>query len=90
MTRPDFIDLLDKQHILNVDVEHTIRPGSRLMLQVFRAAVEEEGFQETLDSVRARCVALTFSTYANRFLGSTRSRRCTARTSSRSRRTRST
>ena len=55
MTRPDFISVpLDRQHMVCIDVNHVVRPDSRLMLNVFRSICTEEGFQEELDAVRAR------------------------------------
>ena len=39
---------------LFTQVHHDVRPDSMLILHAARQVVEEDGFQDTLDSVRAR------------------------------------
>ncbi|KAF8178615.1 hypothetical protein K438DRAFT_1844104 [Mycena galopus ATCC 62051] len=54
MTRPDFLEDLDRANIIAIDVQHDVRPDSMLILHAAREVVEEEGFQEILDGVRGR------------------------------------
>jgi len=54
MTRPDFLEDLDKLNIISIDIEHNVRPDSMLILRSAREVAAEEGFQELLDGVRAR------------------------------------
>jgi len=54
MTRPDFLEELDRANIISIDINHDVRPDSMLILQAAREVVEEEGFDDLLDSVRAR------------------------------------
>jgi len=54
MTRPDFLKDLDHDNIISIDVDHNVRLDSTLLLRAAREVVEEEGFDEMLDSVRAR------------------------------------
>ncbi|KAI0057888.1 hypothetical protein BV25DRAFT_1811633 [Artomyces pyxidatus] len=54
MTRADFLEDLDRANIVSIDVNHDVRPDSMLILQAAREVVEEDGFDDLLDSVRAR------------------------------------
>ncbi|KAH9073103.1 hypothetical protein EDB83DRAFT_2505394 [Lactarius deliciosus] len=54
MTRADFLEELDSANIISIDINHDVRPDSMLILQAAREVVEEEGFDDLLDSVRAR------------------------------------
>ncbi|KAJ7099594.1 hypothetical protein B0H15DRAFT_920319 [Mycena belliarum] len=54
MTRADFMEDLDRANIIAIDVHHDVRPDSMLILHAAREVVEEEGFEDLLDSVRAR------------------------------------
>ncbi|KAF7979047.1 hypothetical protein HWV62_44049 [Athelia sp. TMB] len=55
MTRPDFLEAdLDRANIISIDVHHDVRPDSMLILHAARQVVEEDEFQDMLDSVRAR------------------------------------
>ncbi|KAJ6497700.1 hypothetical protein C8R45DRAFT_983901 [Mycena sanguinolenta] len=54
MTRPDFLEDLDRANIIAIDVNHDVRPDSMLILHAARQVVEEDGFEEILDNVRAR------------------------------------
>jgi hypothetical protein len=45
---------LDRVNIISIDVNHDVRPDSRLILHAARQVVEEEGFDELLDNVRDR------------------------------------
>ncbi|KAI0262547.1 hypothetical protein BC834DRAFT_890694 [Gloeopeniophorella convolvens] len=54
MTRADFLEDLDRANIISIDINHDVRPDSMLILQAAREVVEEEGFDDSLDSVRAR------------------------------------
>ncbi|KAI0301558.1 hypothetical protein B0F90DRAFT_1718166 [Multifurca ochricompacta] len=54
MTRADFLEDLDSANIISIDINHDVRPDSMLILQAAREVVEEEGFDDLLDSVRAR------------------------------------
>ncbi|KAH9988026.1 hypothetical protein BJV77DRAFT_1061486 [Russula vinacea] len=54
MTRADFLEELDRANIISIDINHDVRPDSMLILQAAREVVEEQGFDDLLDSVRAR------------------------------------
>ncbi|KAK7045536.1 hypothetical protein VNI00_007368 [Paramarasmius palmivorus] len=54
MTRTDFLEDLDRKNIIAIDENHDVRPDSMLILHAARQVVEDEDFQETLDSVRDR------------------------------------
>ncbi|KAI0343706.1 hypothetical protein BDW22DRAFT_1328723 [Trametopsis cervina] len=54
MTRTDFLDDLDRANIIAMDINHDVTPDSELLLRAAREVVEEEGFDEQLDSVRDR------------------------------------
>jgi len=54
MTRPDFLEELDNDNIISIDVDHNVRLDSALLLCAAREVVEAEGFDEMLDNVRAR------------------------------------
>ncbi|KIK67504.1 hypothetical protein GYMLUDRAFT_37647 [Collybiopsis luxurians FD-317 M1] len=54
MTRADFLEELDRANIISIDVNHNVRPDSMLILHAARQVVEEENFEEILNSVRDR------------------------------------
>jgi len=54
MTRPDFLEDLDRANIIAIDANHDVRPDSTLILHAAREVVEGIGFNEMLDSVRDR------------------------------------
>jgi len=54
MTRADFIEELDRLNIINIDINHNVHPDSFLILHAAQDVVEEEGFEEKLNSVRDR------------------------------------
>ncbi|KAG6813513.1 hypothetical protein H0H92_010217 [Tricholoma furcatifolium] len=54
MTRADFMEELDRLNVIAIDINHNVRPDSMLILHAAQEVVAEEGFQEILDSVRAR------------------------------------
>ena len=45
---------LDRLNIISIDINHNVRPDSLLILHAARDVVEEEGFEEKLESVRNR------------------------------------
>ena len=51
-----FIPILELDHlnIVSIDIDHNVRPDSFLILHAAQEVVEEEGFEEKLDSVRNR------------------------------------
>jgi len=58
MTRADFMEDLDRANIIAVDVEHNVRPDSMLILRAAMEMVEEDRFDEMLESVRDRIDAI--------------------------------
>jgi len=54
MTRADFMEELDRLNIISIDINHNIRPDSFLILHAARDVVQEDGFEEKLNSVRDR------------------------------------
>ncbi|KAG8822121.1 hypothetical protein FRB91_003316 [Serendipita sp. 411] len=54
MTRTDFMEELDRINIITIDTEMGVRPDSMLILQAAREVVQEDGFDELLQSVRDR------------------------------------
>ena len=52
----EFIPILelDRLNIISIDINHNVRPDSFLILHAAREVVEEEGFEEKLESVRDR------------------------------------
>jgi len=54
MTRTDFLEDLDRANIIAIDINHDVTPDSLLLLRAAREVVEEDGFDEVLDSVRER------------------------------------
>ncbi|KAI8973966.1 hypothetical protein BD414DRAFT_498702 [Trametes punicea] len=54
MTRPDFMDELDRKNIITIDIHHDVTPDSWLILHAAEEVVGEEGFDELLDGVRGR------------------------------------
>ena len=45
---------MDRLNIISIDIDHNVRPDSLLILHAARDVVEEEGFEEKLESVRGR------------------------------------
>jgi hypothetical protein len=45
---------LDRLNIISIDINHNVRPDSSLILHAAREVVEEEDFEEKLESVRNR------------------------------------
>jgi len=54
MTRADFLEELDRLNIVSINVDHQVRLDSMLILHAAKDVVEEDGFDEILDSVRER------------------------------------
>ncbi|EKM53414.1 uncharacterized protein PHACADRAFT_125129 [Phanerochaete carnosa HHB-10118-sp] len=54
MTRPDFLEALDRLNIISIDINHDVTPDSLLLLRAAQEVVEEEGFDQQLDDVRDR------------------------------------
>jgi len=54
MTRPDFLEALDRLNIIAIDINHDVTPDSLLVLRAAEEVVEEEGFDQQLDDVRDR------------------------------------
>jgi len=54
MTRPDFLEDLDRANIIAIDINHDVTPDSVLLLHAAKKVVEEEGFDDVLQSVRDR------------------------------------
>ncbi|KAF8320502.1 hypothetical protein DL93DRAFT_2052955 [Clavulina sp. PMI_390] len=54
MTRPDFLERLDHDNIISIDVNQNVTLDSALVLCAARQVVEAEGFQDTLNNVRDR------------------------------------
>ncbi|KAK7691757.1 hypothetical protein QCA50_005158 [Cerrena zonata] len=54
MTRPDFLEDLDRANIIAIDINHDVTPDSLLLLHAAREVVEEEDFDEVLEAVRDR------------------------------------
>ena len=56
VSRTQFISVseLDRLNIISIDINHNVRPDSLLILHAARDVVEEEGFEEKLESVRDR------------------------------------
>ncbi|KAH9944767.1 hypothetical protein B0H21DRAFT_694510 [Amylocystis lapponica] len=54
MTRPDYLEDLDRANIIAIDTNHDVTPDSILLLHAAAEVVEEDGFDDLLDSVRHR------------------------------------
>ncbi|KAI0359629.1 hypothetical protein OH77DRAFT_1420163 [Trametes cingulata] len=54
MTRPDFMDELDRKNIIAIDINHDVTPDSWLILHAAEEVVREPGFDDLLDGVRDR------------------------------------
>ncbi|KAJ3574930.1 hypothetical protein NP233_g1448 [Leucocoprinus birnbaumii] len=54
MTRADFIEGLDHLNIIAIDINHDVRPDSKLILHAAREVCSQEGFDELLEGVRDR------------------------------------
>ncbi|KDR75696.1 hypothetical protein GALMADRAFT_495888 [Galerina marginata CBS 339.88] len=54
MTRPDFMEELDRLNIIAIDIQHNVRPDSNLILHAAQEVCNEEGFDDLLDNVRDR------------------------------------
>ncbi|EGO00723.1 hypothetical protein SERLA73DRAFT_121157 [Serpula lacrymans var. lacrymans S7.3] len=58
MTRPDFLEDLDRVNIISIDINLDVRPDSMLILHAAREVVEEDGFEDLLDNVQNRVDAI--------------------------------
>lgn len=58
MTRPDFVNELDRLNIIHIDRHHRIRADSMPLLRAFRRVAESEGFEEKLEEVMDRVSAI--------------------------------
>lgn len=54
MTRPDFLEGLDRANIIAIDTDHNVTPDSLLILRAAQEVVEKSGFNKLLDDVRNR------------------------------------
>ncbi|OBZ69997.1 hypothetical protein A0H81_10438 [Grifola frondosa] len=54
MTRPDFLEELDRANIIAIDTHHDVTPDSVLLLNAAQQVVNAPGFDELLDGVRDR------------------------------------
>jgi len=54
MTRPDFLEGLDRANIINIDIHHDVRPDSNLILHAAMNVVQQDGFEDLLTGVRDR------------------------------------
>ncbi|KAL0570951.1 hypothetical protein V5O48_011008 [Marasmius crinis-equi] len=54
MTRADFLEELDRKNIIAIDENHDVRPDSMLILLAAKDVVQQEDFEEVLNSVRDR------------------------------------
>ncbi|KAF9565606.1 hypothetical protein CPC08DRAFT_783465 [Agrocybe pediades] len=52
MTRPDFMEELDRLNIIAIDTQYNVRPDSNLILLAAREVVREDGFEDRLHHVR--------------------------------------
>lgn len=58
MTRPDFVNELDRLNIIHIDRHHRIRADSMPLLRAFRRVAESEGFEDRLAEVMDRVSAI--------------------------------
>ncbi|KAG2116311.1 hypothetical protein BD769DRAFT_1485904 [Suillus cothurnatus] len=54
MTRPDYLDELDRLDVVYIDINSNVQPDSMLVLRAALDIVEKEGFDELLEDVRCR------------------------------------
>ncbi|KAG1804460.1 hypothetical protein EV424DRAFT_1580462, partial [Suillus variegatus] len=54
MTRPDYLDELDRLDVVYIDMNSNVQPDSMLVLRAALDIVEKEGFDELLEDVRCR------------------------------------
>ncbi|KAG2144663.1 uncharacterized protein EDB93DRAFT_1288952 [Suillus bovinus] len=54
MTRPDYLDELDRLDVVYIDMNSNVQPDSMLILRAALDIVEREGFDELLEVVRCR------------------------------------
>lgn len=54
MTRPDYLEKLDRFDIIYIDMNSNVQPDSMLVLRAALDIVEKEGFDELLEDVRCR------------------------------------
>lgn len=54
MTRPDYLDELDRLDVVYIDMNSNVQPDSMLVLRAVIDIVEKEGFDELLEDVRCR------------------------------------
>ncbi|KAG8926947.1 hypothetical protein FRC01_008191 [Tulasnella sp. 417] len=58
MGRADFIEILDRLNIINIDTDHMIQPDSMVVLRAVIEIVEGPGFDKLLDGVKDRIDAV--------------------------------
>jgi hypothetical protein len=58
MTRPDFIDELDRLNLIHIDRHHHIRADSMPLLRAFRKVAEMDGYEDKLERVMDRVSAI--------------------------------
>ncbi|KAG2067008.1 hypothetical protein BDR04DRAFT_1028764 [Suillus decipiens] len=54
MTRPDYLEELDRLDVVYIDMNSNVQPDSMLVLRAALDVVEKEGFDELLEDVRCR------------------------------------
>lgn len=54
MTRPDYLEKLDRFDVIYIDMNSNVQPDSMLVLRAALDIVEKEGFDELLEDVRCR------------------------------------
>ncbi|KAG0697745.1 hypothetical protein DFH29DRAFT_878492 [Suillus ampliporus] len=54
MTRPDYLDELDRLDVVYIDMNSNVQPDSMLVLRAALDIIEKEGFDELLEDVRCR------------------------------------
>ncbi|KAH9813282.1 hypothetical protein DFH28DRAFT_1029810 [Melampsora americana] len=58
MTRADFLDQLDHENMISIDIDYRVRPNSVVMLNVIKEICNEPDFEERLESVMERISAI--------------------------------
>ncbi|EGG04445.1 uncharacterized protein MELLADRAFT_117080 [Melampsora larici-populina 98AG31] len=58
MTRADFLDQLDHENMIAIDIDYRVRPNSVVMLNVIKEICNEPDFDEKLESVMERISAI--------------------------------
>ncbi|KAG0152030.1 hypothetical protein CROQUDRAFT_36099 [Cronartium quercuum f. sp. fusiforme G11] len=54
MTRADFLDQLDHENIISIDIDYVVRPDSLVVLNAIKEICSEPGFDEKLEKVMER------------------------------------